>query len=600
MTDFYFRRVGAGTSGTNSGLSESNAFQGIKKLSDEINAGNITAADNIYFVPSQGPIDLQDRAQFSANTRSVSTGFTDGSSDIISTTAGILLGSSRVANSTLSGRKIFWRSSWAQPSMDMRGLTTNSQRMMAGIRLQGESVLTQDFYGYAADWPYLRTSTNPTHIPGPIVNAEEASYENITFLTVGNGIRALNMNCSGSYKWSNTAFAYYLVNRNVTGQTNGIVGELTGKFFGTNQGIDIVETGGGGFDCAKDTRLLVHDVTVYDASWGNLSGMSGSHNAAAHGNGIRSRGVFRGAVEIYDFDVTGEYQDAVVAIGYVNIVRDGYIHDFGASTVQRWQWNSTSGRFELETPWYSDGRVGHGVKCGLDTFDGGSPSTWLGADGAFGVTATSSQGYEVDECRSIVTRVKMYNLQSSGIISNEGRGTYVHACEIYDFGGNGISFKPGDANGARNGNFWISNTFVRKIISDPLAFCLDVEPRARVCGMYNNIFWSNPSVAGQYDVRWNTTVAMPANSKDKNLLVTGRVSNGSGASYPTTGDLTNTGDRAHSGMLTGYAFGSGLSEGHSLINAGSGSPYTKARTYGVTRNILAARFAQPNPNVGPY
>lgn len=594
MAQVWFRRAGAGTSGLNNGTSRANAYQGIKKLDDVLRAGSISVSDTLTFDETSGPLDLTDRGQFAANPNSQATGF-NFDTQMFNTGCGIQLGTGMGSTSYMSGRTINWNGSWTNPSLDMRNIASNAQRMMAGIRIFGESITVNDFYGHAPDWPYLRTSANPSNVPGTSSSqdAETISDENVCLLVGGNGNKVLNFYTdggAGTRNWCLVGMMYMLSNINVAGDSNNLSGEIVGRTKRSFSGIDVVEYGGTAtHGIAKNTFVDVHDCVVESCVWGVNPGMTiRGYNGSRHGNGFRARGILRGGCLFRDSEVTGEFQDGAVNLAYANTFRDLYIHDIGPAVNTYWQWNATSGLHELVTTAFAG--EGNGLKLGLGNYDMGGPSTWLGDDGTFG--GTGSQQFKVDEVRAIVLRCKVQNVTGAGITSNNSRGCAIISCEVWDSGSHGIICTIGSSGNVAN--YWLQNTLVRKFATDPNNFAMYVGPRARM-HMYNNVLWSNPSISTQRDISWDS-VFTPI--KDKNLLVTGRTSGG--VTYPTTGDLTNTGDRAFAGMSSGYTFGSGFAAGHSCKTAGTSTPFNASRTVGSRMGADRVAFPTTTPPIGPY
>lgn len=583
MADWYWTPKAFGTGGTNVGTS-ANPFRGFKKVSDQIAAGVIQGGDNVYRVVGSGPIALADRLEFAANTTSVSSslGFA-----LNNANHGPMAGTSFTASSLASGVRFFMQSTMADPAIDMRGISANSERCQAALRLRGEDIEVHDLHGYAPDWNYIRDGSGGTRIAGP-GDAETRSMENFGLLIVGNGNKLYNTKIDGNSRHCRSCIYMAVMVSATSGASTYKTNEIVGfDVYGANQGID-VQPQGGGVDLKRGQKLIVRGSgslggRVHTGSWGREGAMSTAYgyNAQQHGNALRVVGKFYGGAEVYDVDLSGNFQDGLVLSGGVSLVgRDSYIHDIGSTQNQYWNW--TGSAWSLTA--LGSNSEGNAVKCGLSNYDGTSGSDWL-------VPGTAGGFLDVDEIRTILLRLKIYRARAIGVTTNNSRGVLMNSLEIDDCGNACVNLQPD----SRVGNYWLMNCFLRKIDSEPSNFALLVQANARVCGMFNNILWSNPSVSTQRDVRWNTALAIPAGMKDKNLLVTGRSSGGS-ATYPTVGDLTP--------QTPAWTQGSGLASDSPLRGAGTSAGWAKARTTGSTYGIGSggsgkSRWSNP-PHIGPY
>lgn len=580
MADWYWTPA-AITGGTNVGTA-ANPYRGFKMVADQIAAGVIQGGDNVYRVVGSGPIAMADRAQFPANTTAETSSL---GSSLNSSVHGPMAGTSFGATSLASGIRFFMQSTMTDPAIDGRGVTANSERMQAVLRLRGENIEVHDLCGYTSDWNYIRRSDGTTRIAGTssTSDAEDRSIENCGLMIMGNGNKVYNTKIDGLGKHSRAALYMAVMVSSNAGSSQYRTNIVDGfEVWGAANGVS-VQPQGGGWDMCRGQKVYVRNGKAHTGGWGRETGMpAGGYNAQKHGNGIVVVGKYFGGAEVHDCEVTGSYQDGIVLAGGTSLVgRDCYIHDLGSATNQFWQWNTGTARWEL-TP-VAASTEGNGVKAGLGTYDGTSPTTWLGEDG------TDGGSLLVPEVRTVLLRMRIYRVAGIGITTNQGRGILIHACEIDDSGESGISI---DA-GSRVGNYWLSNNFVRKVDTQPSKFALRLTANARICGMFNNILWSNPAVSGQLDIGWESTQAMPAGMKDKNLLVTGRKS---GANYPSVGDLAP--------QTPVWTQGIGLSAGSSLRGAGAAlSEIAKGRctglTYGIGSDGSRTRFGSP-PNIGPY
>ena len=576
MANYYWTPIAQGTSGTNVGT-EANPFRGFKKVSDEIAAGNISGGDNVYRVIGSGPLAMGDREQFTANSTAVTAAM---STALNVAGQGPMAGTSFTASSLASGIRFFMQSTMADPAIDGRNITTNAQRMQAVLRLRGEDIEVHDLCGYAGDWNYIRDGSGNTRIAGTssTSDAEDRSQENIGLMIVGNGNRVSRAEIDGNSKHCRAGIYMAAMVDSVAGaSTNKLNIVEDCEVYGANGGIS-VQPQGGGWDLKSGQRTLIRRCYTHSPCWGREGAMAiAGYNALAHGNGIVLVGKYWGGGEVYDCEIEGQYQDALVLAGGTSLVgRDNYIHDVGqANTYQLWQWNTTTSTWNLSASLTNP--HGNGIKAGLNTYDGTSPTTWLGTDGS--LTSDSSNQLQVPEVRTLLVRNRIYRCRAFGIATNNSRGTFIHANEIDDTGNSGIVLQPG----ARVGNYWVSNNFVRKNDTEPSNFALEVLANSRVA-LLNNIFWSNINVSTQRDIRWNTALSVIV--KDKNLLVTGRT--GGTGTYPTTGDLTPT--------TPNWTLGDGTTTA-SLIGVGS-TRTPEARSYGASRK-MTGRLDNP-PNLGPY
>ena len=567
---------GKGTvSGANNGGAGSDAFNGLKALSNAINANTVKGGDTVRF---EGAFGLAEMADFPC-PRLVSE-------KLQANTAahgGPYLGTSQAAGSSASGIRFEWTGPNGQSVWDMTGADTTTERMTAAIRIQGEDITLVNPSIRPGDWNYIFGSGGAARIAGGS-DAEQVSDENygIILLGNGNGIDGGTIDATGS----SSRFCRFGIFKapsaaGVSGASSNKTGYVRNVVIkGCASGGQVQPFGASGYALKPGTRETVSGLTISDASWGWQSGYlsSSGGNAAKHGNGWGVLGAFLGGFELYGCDISGHFQDGIaIGVAAGAIVRDCYIHDISGPNQQWWVWNAGTAKWDLAT--VTNNVEGNGVKTGLANKDGTSPSTWLGTDGV-APSPGDNPGYP--ELRNQVIRCRIYRVNGAGITSNQSRGNHYHANEIDQTGNAGILL----VTLGSVGNQWISNNFVRRVgvPNSSSSYCLRIESNNRVW-LYNNILWSDPGVSGRYDLYQGSGAAHVG---ARNVLVTGRQA-GSPA-WDTTNDLPT--------QTPAWTQGVGLAAGSPLIGAGTTDAFL-SRSTGAGRNRLKALFASP-PNVGPY
>lgn len=578
---------GKGTvSGLNNGGAGNDAFNGTKALANAINAGTVHGDDIVRFEGAFGLAEMADwpcgrlvSEKLQANTPGH---------------GGVYFGTGMGSTSTASGIRFEFTGPNGQSTWDMAGATSETERMVAALRIQGEDITVDSVDIRPADWNYIFGAAGATRIAGvsAATDAEQRSDENMGLMLMGNGNTVDGGTIDGT--GSSSRFCRFGVYKcpsqaNVSGASSNKTGytrNLTVR--GVGSGGQCQPFGGGSqangdmYDLKPGTREYFHDLVISGGAWGISPTYltSGAGNAAKHGNGWGISGRFFGGAEIYDCNVSGGFQDGFgVGVAAGAVVRDNYIHDLNQQTVTWWVWNTTTAKWEQAT--VADNHEGNGIKFGLLNKDGGSPTTWLGDDGTI---PALGDNLRVAEMRNIIVRNRIYRVNGAGITSNMSRGGVVHANEIDSTGGTGLLLV--GMSGQEPGNVWISNNFVRK---KDLAYsyqndCLRIEAQYRVW-LYNNILWSDPATSS-YDLYNESSLALVSAG---NLLVTGR----------TRGSTAYSGSSDLAAQTPAWTQGVGLASSSPILGAGSPLAFD-ARTYGITRNRMKARFTLAAPNVGPY
>jgi len=361
--------------------------------------------------------------------------------------------------------------------------------------------------------------------------------------------------------------------------------------------------GATGYDLEIPTGCDVHHNEFSAPGWGHSTwldlSVSGSGNAAAHGNGIGIQGKFFGGVLVYSNTITGGYQDGIAAgVAAGAVISDNYIYDLNrTSTRSHWAWTGTAWAVTTVANNVNATAEGNGIKTGLRDKDRKSPSTWLGTDG---VAATGADSLFVAELRPIVVRNIIHNTNSSGITSNESNGGFIHGNEIVDPQGAGIllvgSRAISDPGQSREANWYISNNFVKKTVTAGSSWVIRHESATNNTGrawLYNNIFWPGASQNLMFVGSGYTVVGA------KNVFVQGSVT----GTYSTANDLTDAGSKtaaqAYVVSSSGVKTSAGLPVANALRIAGTTTPQTGARTYGCYSDFRGVAFHATTPCVGP-
>jgi hypothetical protein len=384
----------------------------------------------------------------------------------------------------------------------------------------------------------------------------------------------------------------------VTGASSGLRGSVSYcTATGVLSGMQVQTFGATGYDLEIPTGCDVYGNSFSAPGWGHSTwldlSVSGSGNAAGHGNGIGIQGKFFGGVLIYGNTITGGFQDGIAAgVSAGAVVSDNYVYDLNRTTNRsEWYWNGTAWAVRTLT-----NTEGNGIKTGLSNKDRISPSTWLGTDGT---AATATDSLEVAELRPIVLRNIIHNTQGAAITSNESNGGFIAGNEVVDPQGAGILIV-GIAKSAglsRESNWFLAHNFVKKTVTGGASWVVRFESGTNNIGrawVYNNIFWPGASQNLMF-VGSGFTIS----ASYKNVFVQGTIT----GTYDTTNDLTDSTSKADAQLYvlsaSGVKTSAGLPVGNSLRTAGSVTPQTSARTHGCYLDFRGTALHATTPCVGP-
>lgn len=610
MATYWWKRKDGGGAGTGS---QGDPFNGAKVLDQRINDGTIVDGDIIEFNHTHGQVTLASDGADWANTTAVTSGFSMSSGPTTTggtrwtNVKGIVFGTSQGIGSSATNLTFsFSNVTGSGYAFDMRGATTNSQRMIAALRIKGEGITVRGFKCYPPDWSYIcDDSVDPptTRItPAAGIQAEQTSNENCGLLVFGNGNTIEDCEVDGTDGWCRYGIMMYVSGAGITDASSFMTGYCQDNVvIGVCTGIEVQAFGGGGtglsgYHLEKPTIVHFRRNLVHSFCWGRstLHLPTGSGNSAAHGNGLGVQGRFFGGCLVYENEVYGDTQDGVAcgsACG--TMVFKNYLHDIGQSSYNEWYWTGSV----WDTRTVTSSTEGNGIKMGLGSRDNIGPTTWQGTDGT---ASTSTSTLMVDELRNVAARNVIRNMNGAGITLNCGRGNVIHANEIIGTLGPGINLTLSPT-ATQRGQVMVTHNFVKKTAGDGTGgtsnFAILIQQGVYV-NMYNNVFWSNNATGTNRDLRWTSTATLVG--KDKNVMVTNRAD---GTGYNTTGDMDATArtdaqtyvqTTVGTGPVTftggGYASGS-------LLNAGSDRRGT-SRAFGCSRNLLDQAL-DSTPNVGP-
>jgi hypothetical protein len=601
-TVYWTAKSGAGTGAGTVG----DPYNGARALSDAIAAGSVAPWSRIVFDDANGAVTIASDGADWPSTAAVSSGFSQGSARNGGTTdpRGIIFGDNMVATSKAS-KLWFDFGDGSTTSIDWSGASNINRRAWAGLRVQGEQIVITGLKIEPPNWSYIiDASTGATRIAGTSGDAELRSFENNGIIAFGNGNHIHNCHVVGDKTWSRYAIMNCVAEEGVTGASSGLRGSVSFcTATGCLSGMQVQTFGATGYDLEIPTGCDIHHNEFSDPGWGNSTwldlSVSGSGNAAAHGNGIGIQGKFFGGVLIYANTITGGYQDGIAAgVAAGAVIADNYIYDLNrTSTRSHWAWNGSTWAVTTVANNVNSTAEGNGIKTGLRDKDRKSGATWLGTDGT---AATGADSLFVAELRPIVVRNIIRNVNSSGITSNESNGGFIHANEIVDPQGAGILLVGSrgitDASQSREGNWYISHNFVKKTVTGGSSWVIRFESATNNTGrswLYNNIFW--PGASQNLAFVGSTYTATGA----KNVWVQGTIS----GTYSTANDLTDSGSKtaaqAYVTSASGVKTSAGLPAANALRTAGTVTPQTGARTYGCYLDFRGVALHATTPCVGP-
>jgi hypothetical protein len=549
MPTFYCVPRGSVAAGGN-GQSLATAFNGFEDLQTRGLA--LTAnGDTIVFV---GTFTITD---YTYNTNA---SFSEVQGIPSSWYVGPMLGNNSVSTSSASGRTFDFR----QAVVDMRGATTNTQRMSAGLIIRGERINVWGGTFIAPNWNYLfNDATGATRVPwnagmgsGDATLTEQASWENGGLLVAGCGNTVDDITIFGAPTrglggsgWCRHGLMMHISNSGMGSATAGLTNTIKNSAVsGALTAFSCTAFGVGGSTIMARTVVQVFNNRAFDPVWGWPSGRTrDEYNAGAHGNGIEFSPQGKGLVDAYRNVITGNFQDAL-DFGGASECRgwNNTIIDIGDPFIQHWQWDSTGAITGTANTWWLKYRAngeGNGIKMGLAAEGTGSiaPTTWLGSDGTVG-----SDNLMVKEHGNRVWGNTILRTNSSGITLNSARGSFIHANEIIDTRGMGINLFNTTA-----GNNCVTNNYV-KLASN-------------ATNGYGALYWGNL----QRGIVVNNILDAGANStcfdlmyvsgaavltKTRNVYVTNRIS---GTPPADTVAITSPGSLAWSqgqGLVAGHAY----------------------------------------------
>jgi hypothetical protein len=603
-TVWFKAKVGSPT-GDGSGSSEANAINGLRALSDAINAGSIPQWSRVRFSSGNGAITIASDGADWPSTVAASSGLSQGSARTTGTTnpSGPILGDTM--GSTSKASKLWFDfGDGSTTSIDWSGGGV-TRRAWAALRLQGEEIVVTGLKVVPPNYSYIiDPSTGATRITG-VTNsdAELRSFENHGIIVFGNGGHIHNCHVVGDKTWQRYGILLCVADAGVSNATGGKRGSVSYcTATGTLSGMQVQVFGTGGYILEIPTGCDIHHNEFSAPGWGNSTwlnlSVSGSGNAAGHGNGIGIQGAFFGGVQCYANTITGGYQDGIAAgLATGAVIHDNYIYDLNrTSTRSYWAWTGTAWAVTTVANNTASLAEGNGIKTGLRDKDRISPSTWLGTDGT---ASTGSDSLFVPELRPIVLRNIIHNVNSSGITSNESNGGFIGYNEIKDPQGAGIVLTglSKDISLSRQSNWYIAGNMVKKTVTGGSSWGMRFESNTNNTGrvwFYNNILW----VGGSQNLLFvGSGITIVANAK--NVFPSGTIT----GTYSTATDLTDSTSKADAQLYVFSSSGSktsaGLPVGNSLRTAGSVTPQTAARTFGCYLDFRGTALHATTPCVGP-
>lgn len=542
-------------SGNGDGTTEANAFNGLEDARAKMGS-HLSAGDTLKAVITNGPFGLGEligAAVWASSNMMPSL-----------TISGCKLGNDPGLASNASGKTIDLRGA----VFDFRG-GGSSQRHSSLLTIMGEdiTVLTDGVQFHAGNYAYSLLFT-PAQVGSLFI--EDAGWENMCLTLNGWGITVENEGTgvfSGSNGWSKVAVCFMAPESGVGGVSSSKTTTFRGlRCNGSHYGFVMTPTGVGGSDYPYAAKMLNTGMISHTPVFGRNPGDPiKAYGAAIHGGCISILGKGFGRAIVENFLAYGECQDLAECVSGGTQFRDGVLRD--SQTVNPETWFNSGGSW---TRGVQVGIHGGGLKLGLPDASGASPSSWMGTDGVVG-------GYfNIDQETNIALRLRIERVSGTGITTNGSKGAFIHACELYEIGGDGVSLAPASTRALT----WVSHTRCRLAANSNGAGALAVYGNVKP-HLYNNVWHGG----NRPDVSWSTGETP---LKSQNKLINGTFV----GSYPTTGD--------RSGGDTAWTDGQGPPAGSSLLSGGSLAPYQTARTVGVTRDVNGVRFDTLNPPLGPF
>lgn len=448
MALHYWRtKIGIGASG----LGTEEAPFTAKQLADAMIAGTVVPGDATMLMGERGPIGLADAADFPAHTATAQTalkitGYSPsnaippanaanssnyGRNIVFGTTADDTIGTTSKA----SGISFLARGgSKASPNVDMRGMTTNAERQMAAIIIQGyDFPEISGFYIRPGDWNYVAAGRvgNTTATPaGESDRPTEASFENIGLMVRGgwgSKIRDIYVH-GGNHCHTGVMIGWRSYNTDPTKYANKGIHLLNVEAESCGVDAVAVEPGrqihaGSSREMPNGAWILLENVSGHDAYF-YMSGYDNQALRFANLVAINECRAARGnSVRMKNVRAWGDCQDAVLLLG-VNLVGE-YFDIF--DTCPTWEPGATFNYVTNSgTGWGgTTGTVqGVGLKVGLGESYEGTPAGGLFGAGTVGGT------YSADQLRQTVLYSSIRNTKGVGMTTNGSSGMVLHASEI--------------------------------------------------------------------------------------------------------------------------------------------------------------------------
>jgi hypothetical protein len=482
-----------------------------------IEAGSITSGDTVTLL-GEYPLTLTDTADFVANTVTATTEILgSGATNRANNGAhgrNILFGDVSAGASSVDGISFTAEGDSGGYNVDMRGATSNDDRQSAALYFQGSPTLIDGFKIRPADFNYIQTGG----IAAVSTDYATDFYENIGILVRGAGANLEIKNCvvNGGTRCTWGIKVQYRASATPTVIANRQILIHDNICYNCGEGA-IEAEGGAGINASSQEpqpnngRIAIYNNLAYDAWWGD----PGANAALDHGNliavyGGRSNGSI---VEIFNNELYGTCQDAIVSLAVNSDIYDNYIHDINPGLTDSQSVNmltgvgggSTASGYASGWDVRSNAITGVGIKLSLgDGYNGTASGSWLGV----GDDAMPDSGgtYKVDDIRIRCFRNVIEDNPSYAISANGSSGHLIFGNEISNPRGRGIT---SGANRTTIGNMWVAHNYV-----DCLGNAFHIFDYMN-CFAYNNAFkgtgnsavkgGSNSNVYGSNNVIQGTT-----------------------------------------------------------------------------------------------
>ncbi|MEY5098883.1 MAG: hypothetical protein RJA36_1602 [Pseudomonadota bacterium] len=489
----YWVAKSGGWSGPTGLGTEASPYLGAIAVRNALGTG-IVAGDTVIFMGEYGPVLLAEIvADFGIGSNyTISTAITRTSNfpapGNVACRGGVLFGTQSGSGSNCVGVTFEFRGPYPW-HIDARGATTNAERMMAALCVQGSGNTVRGLRVAAPNWNYIAAG----RIAGVGTFADEASWENFGLLMWG-AVGSTTEDCVGwgSNGWGRSAIhiAYSTTSSQAIGATTTRVRRNEG--YGAMNGVYIeanstLLAGDGSqrahYAPAAGSVISATDNKGHDCRWGDNLATPAVNNALYHGNGMLLTN-FIGSGSLIESrwnEIYGTCQDGHECIGSNIMVADLYVHDLNpgktqADTFDRWV--NSAGTWTLA----SNPIIGDAIKLGLLGYAGNvSDEVWLAALG----TPAGSQN--IDSARNLCLRNRVVNTTGYGITCNGSHGMVIAANEILN-SDVGVNVRDYGATNAEGQNFLLNNYLNGRTSG------LQMFGYGRVYA-YNNIF-DGPNAAG--------------------------------------------------------------------------------------------------------